>query len=276
MLGKLLKYDGKSLGKTILPMYGVGLVLALLAMLMQLLVRKWPNSLPLRYLHMFSFLSLVIGGIVLLSGVVITIMLYYRNNLLKDEGYLMNTLPVHPQQLVASKLLTAILYMLVSLGVVWFYFGMGQLNMKWFQPVVPYGVFLSAKESRIIMILLLIGFLIGISTMLCQIFMSLSVGYRFNGINRDGASILIYIVQYLLCQVLSGIALIGTVLSEVGLLSEPGWGLEIDLTNFLVEKGTCFSFTIRLLTVSTVLELLIMVICYGIAVNSINKHLNLE
>ena len=59
-------------------------------------------------LHSLSMIAMLICSFVI-------IVLYFRRNLLKDEGYLMNTLPVEPWMLYVSKFLTAFVLFILDL-----------------------------------------------------------------------------------------------------------------------------------------------------------------
>lgn len=108
MLSKLMKYDLKSMFKIFIPMW--------LALLVVSLVNRFtlsqsqfdaPQTLSM-ILYVFLFAAVIIVAVVLI------IMRFY-NGLLKDEGYLMFTLPVKPWQLVSSKCLSALIIIVLSL-----------------------------------------------------------------------------------------------------------------------------------------------------------------
>jgi len=112
MLGKLMKYDLKSMFKSFIPLW-----LALLAVSLVNRFLVFHNS-----EHFASgvpgVVSMMLYGILIMAVVVVTIALViirFYNGLLKDEGYLMFTLPVKAWQLVASKCLTATIITLLSM-----------------------------------------------------------------------------------------------------------------------------------------------------------------
>lgn len=113
MLAKLLKYEFKATGRVLLPLYAALLVLSLLGNLQRgIIVGPWQ-------LGIFEGLVLVLYGCVFGASLVATVLLLiqrFYKNLLRDEGYLMHTLPVKPWQNVAAKLLTAVVWSVVGLG----------------------------------------------------------------------------------------------------------------------------------------------------------------
>ncbi len=117
MLGKLLKYEFKATGRRFLPLYAAILVVSLL--------------LNFGINNIFPDIIMIFAGVILfglmVSLVVIALMTIvnrFKNNLLQDEGYLMFTLPVSTEKLIFSKLITAVVWVIVSffVGIISFIF----------------------------------------------------------------------------------------------------------------------------------------------------------
>ena len=112
MFGKLLKYDFRSMLKQFGFIWPAALALALI------------NRFTLGGLDGSSAVGETAAGIAMLVYVAILMAMFviavifviqrFYKGLLGDEGYLMHTLPVKPWQLVASKLLTAVLATMAS------------------------------------------------------------------------------------------------------------------------------------------------------------------
>lgn len=121
MLGKLCKYEFQSVARTLVPLYIGTLLLALL------------NGLAMRFDFNFftglMILALSAFGIAIFVVTLVLIIQRFWNNLLKDEGYLMFTLPVSSYQLVASKLISALVWSILGALV-------GLLSiLAWFVPL---------------------------------------------------------------------------------------------------------------------------------------------
>ena len=113
MLGKLLKHEFRATGRLMLPALGAVLVLAVLA------------NFSIRFIQVTdsTFLTILFGlvigafGIGMIAAAVMTLVLmilrFYRN-LLRDEGYLMHTLPVSVHELVWSKLIVSLVWFAVT------------------------------------------------------------------------------------------------------------------------------------------------------------------
>ena len=115
MLGKLLKQEFRATGRIMLPVFGALLALSVLGNFsMRLLDSGMTDSSVLRFLAVF-FIGVFIFGIfaAMIMTLVLMISRFYRN-LLKDEGYLMHTLPVSVHGLVWSKLIVSLVWFIVT------------------------------------------------------------------------------------------------------------------------------------------------------------------
>ena len=106
MLGKLLKYELKATSRVFIPLYIAILIVSIV------------NGLSLN-LEIFNIqgLATIILMCLFISLFVITIVVTiqrFNKNLLKDEGYLMFTLPVSSKHLVLSKYLTSLIWTFLS------------------------------------------------------------------------------------------------------------------------------------------------------------------
>lgn len=113
MLGKLLKYDFRSMLKQFAIVWPAALVLAFVN---RFTLRSFIASASTAK-SAFSGIMMLVYVAILMAMFVITMVFVvqrFYKGLLGDEGYLMHTLPVRPWQLITSKLLCAIVVSLVS------------------------------------------------------------------------------------------------------------------------------------------------------------------
>lgn len=126
MFGKLMKYEMKSLGKNLLPLYGAVLALALLNGI------GTGNFLTSGTSVLMGILAVVYSALCVAVAVltIMTVVQRFYKGLLGDEGYLMHTLPVSPVKLVLSKFTGAVLMSLLAVlvGVLSAFLQMGRLG----------------------------------------------------------------------------------------------------------------------------------------------------
>lgn len=126
MLRKLVKYELKSLSRAFIPMWILAPVVSLLLSLSIRGTIAWANSsMPgmqmltlgngiLTAVMVILFIGAVMG---LLIMTVVFVIQRFWNGLLKEEGYLMFTLPVKTWELIVSKAMTATLISCISVVV---------------------------------------------------------------------------------------------------------------------------------------------------------------
>lgn len=118
MLSKLLKHEFRATGRTMLPLYAAVVVLAVLANIsIRMLTR---NVGPL----LSIFFGLIVAAFVIcvIAAAIMTLVLMIKRfytNYLKDEGYLMHTLPVSVHELVWSKMIVSVVWFAATFVVIW-------------------------------------------------------------------------------------------------------------------------------------------------------------
>ena len=111
MLGKLIGYETKAFGRIMLPLYGATLAFALFTGLsIRFLPESATSGLP-------GVLMFMLYGILLMAIVIMTCVLsvtrFYKN-LLGLEGYLMFSLPASTASLIASKVISVLIWSALS------------------------------------------------------------------------------------------------------------------------------------------------------------------
>ncbi len=123
MLGKLLKYDLKALGKIILPMQLIAFAIALCSALAGW-AGYWMYELDPAYYTsgLQAIAAMFVGGgfialACLLPATFVVILHRFYTNFFTDQGYLTFTLPVNVVNLLWSKILSALIWLFVSVVV---------------------------------------------------------------------------------------------------------------------------------------------------------------
>lgn len=126
MLGKLFKYEWKSGSRLFLLIHGGVLLFALLSRLFLTINGGLNQAMATSENHIISMIaSMIIFGIVVFiscTAIFTYVYIAYRfyKNIFTDQGYLTNTLPVTPSQIIVSKMLNALLWIIIDLVVLAF------------------------------------------------------------------------------------------------------------------------------------------------------------
>ncbi len=131
MLGKLIKHEFRATGRVLLPVMAAMLLLCALA---NLALRVFANGIREGWFLQVVFgLLIVLAVVAVLATAIMTLVImisrFYRN-LLKDEGYLMFTLPVSVHELLWSKLLVSIVWFLAAALLIWLVLFLTFLNLS--------------------------------------------------------------------------------------------------------------------------------------------------
>ena len=118
MVGKLIKHEFRATARVMLMVYAL---LAAAALLLNLSIFLEDTTDNMDLVAVFNFVS-ILSGIGMAVAVVITAVVmigrFYRN-LLKDQGYLMHTLPVSVHGHIWSKLLVSLVWFAATFAVLW-------------------------------------------------------------------------------------------------------------------------------------------------------------
>ena len=131
MLGKLMKHEFRATARIMLPVMGAMAALALLA---NLSIRGLAGNLSdVPMLKILFTLIIVFFGAAVVATVVMSLVImvsrFYRN-LLKDEGYLMFTLPVSVHELIWSKLIVSLVWFLATGLLIFLVMALMALNLS--------------------------------------------------------------------------------------------------------------------------------------------------
>lgn len=203
MLLKLIKYDFREQFKEHIGLYALVFVSALTEIISE--------SFKLDLVSVFFWILHSLSMIAMLICSFVIIVLYFRRNLLKDEGYLMNTLPVEPWMLYVSKFLTAFVLFILDLIVAILTFSIINHGFAWIGDIIR-GMSDEVTNAGFTMSPIVVFGSITIISLLYTIsmlFFSLTTGYRANG-SKDAYSVLTFIVLYVIGQIANIIVMIFT------------------------------------------------------------------
>lgn len=194
MLGKLLKYDFRSMGKQFAFIWPAALVLALLN---RFSLGNIGNSGIVR--ELFSGVAMLVYVSILIALFVIALIFIiqrFYKGLLGDEGYLMHTLPVRPWQLITSKAICALVASVVSVIVAVLSILLlvpGALSgMFDFWPLFFVAIGREGFNGFLLLAELLLVLLVGALASFFQLYLAMAIGHLF-GKNRIALSVVAYI-----------------------------------------------------------------------------------
>lgn len=199
MLKKLLKYDLKNIYKFLIIFYS-------LAIFFSALTRIFLNIED-------SFIMNIIGQIC--SGVTISMMINilvnnllrlwvrFKENLYKDESYLTHTLPIEKSTLYASKVLTSLISLFISvciIGLTLFIAYYSKENLETLKNfILPVVNIYNTSVLKIVLIFLFI-FFIEFANALQAGFTGIILGHKMNNA-KTGYSVLFGFVTYMVIQI---------------------------------------------------------------------------
>ncbi|MDE5576812.1 MAG: hypothetical protein K2J11_05455 [Oscillospiraceae bacterium] len=112
MLGKLIKYDLMADWKKYSALYAATLLVSIMLAVTIEISEKMTNNRFLELMEIvFASVFMVLISAILILTIAFTVMRFY-NNVMKDEGYLTHTLPVHTWQIMLSKLISSYIWFL--------------------------------------------------------------------------------------------------------------------------------------------------------------------
>lgn len=209
MLIKLLKYEFKATGRIMLPVYAATIIMGLISSIVfnyRTYINFGENSLfTVSSLIIFTLFFCLITAAVVLSFVIS--ILRFKKNLLDNEGYLMNTLPITTGQNISAKLITAVFYQILSVivaclaGTVLFV-GSTETTIVDIIRGIPHILYYTANHitnrGLLVLLELIVLSLFSLILLNTEMYTAMSIGHSANNhkvIKSVAAYIIIYIIQ---------------------------------------------------------------------------------
>lgn len=260
MLSKLIKYDLKSLSKFLLPSFVIVLSLALFNRVgYQLSDSITLLKIPYGFITVFYFMSVFLLSFIvcIISGI------NFYQNLIKDEGYLMNTLPVKKSSLILSKLISFSIAFIISILISSLAIVIGSYNVYFDSKDVDIIINLLKNVDKLFVVILLLLLLISVIMQQLMVYLGITFGQRHNK-NKGAMSFVYMIVIYYVTQVFTSICLI------VPMQLNNSWTkyLEMDMPPMKILN--------TFLLISFVLSFIISIVYYILTKYNMERKLNLE
>lgn len=273
MLGKLFKYEWRSISKLLLPIHGFVLLFALLSRLYFTLGGGIDSLINTDFTIINVLTMLLIFAIaVILSSVVIFTYIYtgyhFYKNVFTDQGYLTNTLPVTPAQLLLSKAFVALLWLLVDVIVII----LSSLILAGTKDFFSgFGVFWDAmtgyaSQSPLFTALLILALIIMPFQLISWLFCSITIGTLASS-HKVLASIGAYVGIYIVQQIFGLIQLVVWGYSSSNMIMRAN----IDGSNYTFE-----TFLNPVLITGLIFNIIMIVVCWMGSKYIMTKKLNLQ
>ncbi len=195
MLTKLLKYEFKATSRLFLPIFAGVFLLALINKLFYLFKDN-----PFFGVSYNILMTVFVALLVFMYGLTVFMMIQrFYKNLLCDEGYLMNTLPVKASSHILSKMIVSVVWAFASVAVMVLALFILSYNTFMMDRIMHFLLNLSARDFWLIVEIKLFVIISTVCTTLI-IYAALCLGQLFNK-HRIAASFGAYIGIALLLQV---------------------------------------------------------------------------
>ena len=265
MLGKIIKHEFKATYKTALTMILSVLLVGGLVRMMDMVSFDGTIWRIIEMIMAVFYLLLLIA--VPVSMFVVSIARFYRT-MVKDEGYLTHTIPVKKTQLINGKLITSVIWIIISIMVIPLSLLINVKNSIYtFRDIAELLKLVFSNSTYImdcVMFILLI--IVSIMTSLLLCYASIGMGQMFNGHRLAGSVLFYFIFKYAFSFLQLFLMLI--IPSVADMMNK------YDTVNKILMAEDNGMLALMLFVIP--FQIILGIICYLIAYWRFSKKLNLE
>lgn len=205
MLGKLFKHEWKTASKMLLLIHGAVILFAILSRIFLEVSGGLESESIIAGILIFTMV-MAIGSTAIFNTIYIANRFY--KNVFTDQGYLTNTLPVTPTQIILSKGFVGILWMVIDfmflcLSMI-ILFATGRFFSDFAEFMQEFGRALVDATDELSFWLTLISMILAPIAMVLEMYFSVSVGNLFSGhkvLGAVGTFIGIYTIQQIITTI---------------------------------------------------------------------------
>ena len=278
MLGKLIKYEMKSQGFMYAGIYIIVMILSIVTFGAYKINTAMGGNPVFSTIYRFAIAGAVIALIAMFIITLVMSILRYRNNLLKDEGYLMHTLPVSAVSLHFSKMIASIIWfagdfivLMMSIG-----FITGDLRYSWIKKLKKFmsaetagtatGMVISGITGTVVAITVLY-IIISIISALSTFYVCLDLGSL--SYSSKGIMAVWYIILYFVGQILSLIGLIILCIIMYG-------GNFMEVMQMPQSDAATIGFVKGTFIMAGIISVILIIVYNFISIYILDRKLNLE
>ncbi|MBQ8787308.1 MAG: hypothetical protein IJZ61_06715 [Oscillospiraceae bacterium] len=277
MLGKLIKYDILADYKRYGIVFAAMLLFSFLLMALDRLTDIFKGNRFFAIMMIICAVLFIAAFIVMFTMIMVIATIRFYKNLVRDEGYLMHTLPVPTWQLITSKLVTTYIWSAASVIVAGICFGIVSGEMLWlFKLDIGWEALSAAfvedtvngtpEQLRNLFIICIVTIVLTPGFMVLQIYMSLALGNLFHT-HKLGMSVLMFFALYIVEQILSGVFMMFMSADMVKYMTD---------IESVVPFDVGYKYMMTSMYVSTIYTVVLMVAFFIGAERIFSKKLNLE
>ena len=218
MLRKLIKYDILADYKRYGIVFAAMFLFSILLMVLDRLTDMFKENRFFQVMMIICVMLFFAAAVVMFTMIFVIATIRFYKNLVRDEGYLMHTLPVPTWKLIMSKFITTYIWSAAALIVMGICFGIVAGEPLWlFKLDIGWEVLSSAfvedtvdgtaEQLRNFFLVCFIVMALTPGFMVLHIYMSLALGNLFHT-HKLGMSVLLFFALYIAEQLLSGVAML--------------------------------------------------------------------
>lgn len=215
MFLKLVKHESHAAARSMLPLLGGLLAMALLARLSIWMMETVDSSVT-NIIGVFLIVIFYLGCGAMVVTTMILMMVRFSKSVHGDEGYLTHTLPVGVHSILLSRLLVCFLAVVISFAAV--YVGI-QIATLGVDSVESLGISIKAAlrsagvetSSMLLKIFCIAG--MSILATILMIYAAISIGHSF-ATGKTGKSVLFFFVLYFAQQIITSIVMVAVLTAE--------------------------------------------------------------
>ena len=277
MLRKLIKYDILADYKRYGIVFAAMLMFSLLLMTLDRLTDVFKENRFFQVMMVISAILFFAATVVMFTMIFIIATIRFYKNLVRDEGYLMHTLPVPTWKLIMSKFITTYIWSAAALIVMGICFGIVAGEPLWlFKLDIVWEDLSSAfvkdtidgtpEQLRNLFLICFIVMALTPGFMVLHIYMSLALGNLFHA-HKLGMSVLMFFALYIAEQILSGVFMMFISSEMVEYLT---------VLDAVVPFEAGYKYMMTSLIFSVIYTIVLMVVFFIGAERIFSRKLNLE
>lgn len=262
MLGKVIKYDMKYLNRLLVPYY---LILIGMAGLIRLLGIIGEHNAAIKVTSTIIKVFFFVGVALVLVYTLVIVLKRFYDNTYKEEGYLTHTLPIKRGNVIDSKIILSVFYVIVGIGVMALTLMIAVYSTELVETIknilaeINLGFNISMAKLIIYMVLIVFS---SYFSYLLMIMAGMSIGQTFND-KRTLWSVVFSVLIYYVSQIISTVVMLVFSFGKMNML---------DIIKTGKEPVEFVTFTMGL---SFALTAVLLVAYYAIAKITLTKKLNI-